>query len=202
MDQSTHLTAPRLPGWTLVISAFALIIFFFPTLGNLLIYDRAAIIHGEIWRLLTGNLVHFSITHLVYNLIAWLIAGTIIEFHGYRFFPALCLSSSIFIGVTLFILEPELYFYAGLSGMVSAAVTYLCLHGIGEKGIWRWLCAATLTGLITKTVIEMRSGSSFMLLISEENFAPVPLSHLAGIIAAIFLFFLLRTTIYLRHSKR
>jgi len=189
MDQRPSLIASRLPVLTLAIGAFALIIFLFPKLGNLLIYDRAAIIHGEIWRLLSGNLVHFSLAHLLYNLFAWLIAGAIIEFHGYRFFLLLCLSSSLLIGTTLFILKPELYFYAGLSGMVSAVVTYLCLQGLGEKGVWRWLCAATLAGMIAKSVIEMGSGSSFMLLVSKENFVPVPLSHLAGIIAALLLYF-------------
>jgi len=196
------LTATRLPVWTLVIAACALIIFYFPQLGTLLIYDRAAISHGEIWRLLSGNLVHFSIAHLLYNLIAWLIAGTIIEIHGYRFFPVLCFSSSLLIGIALFILEPELYLYAGLSGVVSAAVTYLCLQGMSEKGVWRWLCAATLAGLIAKTVIEMITGSSFMLQISEENFVPVPLSHLVGIVAALLLYLFLRITSPLRRFTR
>lgn len=202
MDQRPPLTAPRLPVWTLVIAAFALIIFFFPQLGNLLIYDRAAIIHGEIWRLLSGNLVHFSLAHLLYNLIAWLIVGTIIEYQGYRFFPLLCLSSSLLIGITLLILEPELQFYAGLSGVVSAAVTYLCLQGMREKGVLRWLCVAALTGLTVKTVLELRSGSSLMLLMNEEGFVPVPLSHLAGIVAAILLFLFLRITSPLRISTR
>jgi rhomboid family GlyGly-CTERM serine protease len=200
MEQETQLTVPRLPVWTLVICAFALLTFIVPQLGNLLIYDRAAIIHGELWRLLTGNLVHFSITHLVYNLTACLIAGSIIELRGYRIFPLLCLVSALFIGLTLFMFEPELHLYAGLSGVVSAAITYLCLHGMGEKGVWRWLCAATLAGLTAKTIIELESGSSVMLLMSEESFVPVPLSHLAGIVAALLFFFLIHMTSLLRRS--
>lgn len=171
-----------------MIGAVALIVFLFPQLGDRLIYDRAAIINGEIWRLLTGNLVHFSTAHLLYNLIAWLIAGTIIELQGYRLFPLLWLLSSLLIGIVLFTLKPELNLYAGLSGVVSAAVAYLCLHGITEKGVWRWLCAATLAGLIAKTIIELGTGSSVMILMSEESFVPVPLSHLAGIITALLLF--------------
>lgn len=183
------MTSTKLPVWTLLIAAIAGITFFFPQLGNLLIYDRAAIAHGEIWRLLSGNLVHFSPAHLLYNLAAWFIVGTIIEFYGYRFFPLLCLSSALLIGISLFIFEPELNLYAGLSGMVSAAVTFLCLQGIGEKGVWRWLCAATLAGLIAKTVLEFGSGSSLILLMSEEDFVPVPLSHFTGIVAALLLYF-------------
>lgn len=202
MDQQTQRITPRVPGWTLVIAAFALIIFFFPQLGNLLIYDRAAIMHGEIWRLLTGNFVHFSLAHLLYNLIAWIIAGTIIELHAYRLFTALCFASSLLISITLLTLEPELNFYAGLSGVVSAAVTYLCFHGMGEKSVWRWLCIATLAGLVTKTVLEIGSGSSFVLQVSEEGFVPVPLSHLAGIVAAILIFLYSRITSILETPKR
>jgi rhomboid family GlyGly-CTERM serine protease len=202
MDQQAQRIAPRVPVWTLAVAAFALIIFFFPELGNLLIYDRAAIMHGEIWRLMSANLVHFSPAHLLYNLIAWLIAGTIIELRAYRLFPALCLASSIFISITLILLESELHNYAGLSGMVSAAVTYLCLYGMGEKGVWRWLCASTLVGLITKTVFEMGTGSSFILQMSEEDFVPVPLSHLTGIVAAILIFLYSQITSLLVTSKR
>jgi len=202
MEQKAPLTASKLPLWTLATAFFAVLIFVFPQLGVQLVYDRAAIIHGEIWRLFSGNFVHFSLAHLCYNLAAWFITGSIIELRGYRFFPALCLLSSIIIGMIIFMLAPELNLYAGLSGIVSSAVTYLCLHGIGEKGIWRWLCSGMLAGLIAKTVIEMVTGSSMMLLMSEENFVPVPLSHLAGIVTAFIFFVFLRMSSYFRHYSR
>jgi len=201
VDAKAHLTAARLPVWTLAICAGAVLTFIVPELKTLLIYDRAAIAHGEIWRIVSGNLVHLSTTHLAYNLAAFLIAGTIIEIRGYRYFPTLCLSVATLIGIILFVVEPAIYFYAGLSGVVTAAVTYLCLHGLTEKGTWHWLCAAMLVGVTTKLGIELMLGKSFLLTVSTEEFVPVPLSHLIGTVTAILLFVSMRLSASPGHTK-
>ena len=192
MAAKTRLTAARLPVWTLVICAVAGLVYIIPKLGSLLIYDRAAIIHGELWRLVTGNLVHLSPMHLAYDLSALLITGSIIEIRGYRFFPLLCLSAAVLIGIVIFRLEPAIHFYGGLSGIVIAAATYLCLHGLLEKGVWRWLCTAMLAALTAKIGIELIFGQSFLFATSTEKFVPVPLSHLTGSVTAIILFVSMR----------
>lgn len=201
MDAQAHLNAARFPVWTLAICACALFIFIVPGLGTLLIYDRAAIAHGELWRLVTGNLIHLSTAHLAYDLAAFLIAGTIIEIRGYRYFPMLCLSAAMLIGVAIFEFEPALKFYGGLSGVVTAAVAYLCLQGLTEKGTWRWLCAAMLAGLAAKIGIELVLGKSFLLAVSTEEFVPVPLSHLIGTVTAILLFVLMRLSASMGQTK-
>lgn len=188
MDAQARLSAGRLPLWTLAICAAAALLYLMPTLESLLIYDRAAIAHGELWRLATGNLVHLSPRHLAYDLGAFLIIGSIIEMRGDRFFPLLCLFASIVIGVVIFRFEPTIHFYGGLSGVVTAAVSYLCLHGLFEKGVWRWLCAAMLAGLTAKIGLELMLDQSFLLATSAETFVPVPLSHLVGSVTAIALF--------------
>ena len=201
MDEQAQLTASRLPAWTLAICACALIVFLVPGLATLLVFDRAAITHGELWRLVTGNLVHLSTTHLVYDLASFLIAGTIIEQRGYRNFPILCLSAAMLIGIAVFGFAPELHFYGGISGVVTAAVTYLCLHGVSEKGTWRWLCAAMLAGLAAKFWIEIALGESLLLAVSTETFVPVPLSHLIGAITALLAFVLMRLSISTKFIK-
>jgi len=201
VDAQAHLTVARFPVWTLAICAGALFIFIVPGLGTLLIYDRAAIAHGELWRLVTGNLAHLSTTHLAYNVAAFLIAGTIIEIRGYRLFTTLCISAAMLIGIILFVVEPAMYFYAGLSGIVTAAVTYLCLHGLTEKGAWPWLCAAMLAGLTAKIVVELILGKSFLLAVSTEEFMPAPLSHLIGAVTAILLFSLMHLSASMGYTK-
>ena len=44
-----------------------------------LVYDRAAIGNGEIWRLATGHLVHLDLQHLGYNIGALLALGALYE---------------------------------------------------------------------------------------------------------------------------
>lgn len=180
--------ATRFPVWTLAICAGAALIFSTPALQAHFIYDRSAIADGELWRLVTGNLVHLSTLHFAYDLTAFLIAGTIIEIHGYRFFLTLCFFAATFIGVTLYYAEPRMFYFAGLSGVASAAVTYLCLHGLTEKGAWRRLCVVVLAGMTAKIGIELALGKSLLFETGTQGFVPVPLSHLVGAGTALLLF--------------
>jgi rhomboid family GlyGly-CTERM serine protease len=191
MDAATRLTM-RPPSWTLLICAGAALIFASPALGALLIYDRAGIAHGELWRLATGNLVHFSPAHLCFDLTAFFIAGAIIEVRGYRRFPVLCLAAATLIGIVLYFAEPAMYYYGGLSGVAMAAVTYLCLHGLTEKGAWHWLCAAVLAGVTAKLGFELAFGKSLLGEAGAQEFFPAPLSHLVGTITALLLFVFVR----------
>jgi len=162
MDATTRLTGMRPPLWTLLICAGAALIFGLPALRPILIYDRSAIAHGELWRLVTGNLVHLSTAHLGCDLAAFFIAGAIIEVRGYRGFPVMCLTAGTFIGIVLYCAEPAMYYFAGLSGVAMAAVTFLCLHGLTEKGAWHWLCAAVLAGVTAKVGLELTFGKSLL----------------------------------------
>lgn len=192
MDAAMRLTAMRPPVWTLLMCAGAVLIYGLPSLRPLLIYDRSAIAHGELWRLVTGNLVHLSLAHLCFNLVAFFIAGAIIEVRGYSRFPVLCLTAATFIGIILYCVEPAMYYYAGLSGVAMAAVAYLCLHGLTEKGVWCWLCAAALAGVTAKLGLELAFGKSLLSEVGAQEFVPMPLSHLVGTITALLLFVLMR----------
>ena len=191
MAAQALLSTARMPVQTLAICATALLVYLVPGLMPLLIYDRAAIAHGELWRLLTGNLVHLSDAHVALDLAAFLIAGTIIEQRGYRHFTTLCVSAAALIGTAIYLFEPTLQFYGGLSGIVTAAVVYLCLQGMTEQGSWRWLCATMLAALSAKLWFELVSGKSLLLVVGGGNFVPVPLSHLTGAVVAVILFGLL-----------
>jgi rhomboid family GlyGly-CTERM serine protease len=201
VDAAARLTSARLPVWTLVICTSAMLVFGSAAIQSLLIYDRNAIAHGELWRLVTGNFTHFSTTHLVCDLAAFLIVGTIIEVRGYRYFSTLCLSAATLIGVVLYFAEPAMHYYAGLSGVASAAVVYLCLHGLTEKGTWHWLCAAVLFGLSAKIGIELALGKSLLFDIGKQEFVPVPLSHLVGASTALLLFVLVRLSELARGAR-
>jgi rhomboid family GlyGly-CTERM serine protease len=192
VEAAARLTAIRLPFWTLAICAGAGLVFLSPFLESVLIYDRSAIVHGELWRLVTGNLVHYSAAHLGYDLLALLVAGAMIETSGYRYYPILCFAAATFIGMVLYWSEPAMLYYAGLSGVATAAIVYLCLHGLAEKGAWRWVCAAALLGLGMKVGAEFTLNESLLVASGSSEFLPVPLSHLVGASAALFLFVLSR----------
>lgn len=190
MAASARLSAIPVPIWTLLLCGVAASVFSLPLAQTALVYNRAAIADGELWRLVTGNLVHLSTPHFLYDVTALLVAGALVEMHRYRHFATLCLVSGALIGVTLYVAMPEIVVFGGLSGVVTAAVTYLCLHGVQQGGAWKWLCLLMLAGLVTKLGVEMAFGFSLTLGAGTQTFVPVPVSHVTGAVAALLLFVL------------
>ena len=191
MDAATPRLIPlRIPLATLLVCGAAGVVFALPLLQALLIYDRAAIDEGEIWRLITGNLVHLSPSHFLYDVVPLFVAGALIEIRGYRHFAVLCLVSAAMIGATVYVGSPELSVFGGLSGIVMAAFTYACLDGLKETGTWRQLCWVALIFLVIKMSIEMALGTSFGSFAEGESptFVPVPSTHVAGAVSALILF--------------
>lgn len=190
MDASARANVGTWPIWTLLISGAAAVVFLVPVLQSALIYDRAAIASSEWWRFITGNLVHHSTTHFVYDVGAFFVAGTLIEVRRHSHFAILCLAAGVGIGAVLFIADPEIHYYGGLSGIVTAAVVYLCLCGLSEANWWRSLCAGVLVLVVVKIGLEFVLGETLVGLGKSQSFVPVPLSHATGAVIALILFVL------------
>jgi len=173
----------RLPLCTLGLAALALIVFLLPASSALLVFDRAGIANGELWRLLSAHLVHFSIGHLVANISVLIVAGTLIELRSRRLACALYAVSALLIGAGLFLIETDLGIFAGASGIACAAVALLALQGLHDRGGWRVFCAMLLSGMILKIVLEIVFGISAVNA-PEAGFVAVPQSHALGVLAA------------------
>jgi rhomboid family GlyGly-CTERM serine protease len=156
---------------------FASLVASAPSLGDLLCYDRAAILRGELWRLLTGHWVHFSAAHLLWNGVALAIAGGLLEWRRERWAGLLLLLAPLAISGLLLALEPALSRFAGLSGVVFAALTYLALSGLREPGSWRQACLVALALLLLKLGHEVVWGRSIF---AGGGLRPVATSHAAG----------------------
>jgi rhomboid family GlyGly-CTERM serine protease len=164
---------------------------FSPSCQSLLIYDRAAILKGEFWRIATGNLVHLSAQHLFWNALVLGAAGVRIERQGYAHFGWLCAFSSIAIGVALLALQPSVLVYAGASGIATAAVVYLALNGLAaghQTRTWRGMCLAGLLLVCTKIFREFVSGRSMFVETAGQGLMVSPTSHLVGALVASLVF--------------
>lgn len=178
----------RIPVVTGLVVAAALAAYATPGLSSHLIYDRTAILSGEVWRLATGSWVHFSRSHLLYDLLAFGIAGWAIERRGHPHFARLCALAALSIGLALLALEPDLAYYGGLSGVALAAVVYLALHGVRAGGPGRRLAAAVLGLVAGKLLLEVTTGRFALVAAGETPFVQVPLGHIAGAAAAVAVF--------------
>jgi len=89
------------------------------TLAQMLRYDRDAILAGQLWRLLTGHLVHLGGSHLAMNLVGlaliWMLFGRLMSTAAWL---ATLLTSALTVSLGLLIFNPGLMWYVGLSGVL------------------------------------------------------------------------------------
>ncbi len=132
--QTRHDTATLLawllPGALLLVAA--LLVATGDTGREWLRFERATILDGELWRLVTGHIVHLGLTHFLLNgaglVLVWFLVGR--EFAGLEWL-AIVAASIAAIDIGLWVLSPGLEWYVGLSGL---------LHGMLAAGIlasWR-----------------------------------------------------------------
>lgn len=163
----------------------AVVVYAVPKLSPWLVYDRAAILSGEYWRLVTGHLVHFSPSHLIYNLLALGLAVGLLEREAERgLAPALALGTLV-IPLSLFALAPEIQFYGGLSGLATVAIVLLGLRGLSQPGIWKVVGSLILAGFLVRLVVENRSAGFVFAHFDRQTLRSCPLGHATGALAAL-----------------
>jgi rhomboid family GlyGly-CTERM serine protease len=118
-------------------------------------YDRQAIGDGQVWRLLSSQLVHLNAVHLVLNLLG--LAGVLAVWSKALTPPTVLLGmflgSACAVGLGLWFFAPEVAWYAGASGT---------LHGLFAAGIVlaaetpRGLRVVAALSLLLKLVLEVR----------------------------------------------
>ncbi|MCM0043522.1 MAG: rhombosortase [Burkholderiaceae bacterium] len=112
-------------------------------------WERAAIADGQWGRLLSAHFAHIDTRHLMFNLLGLvLVAEWLLERWRLAALWSLLLASALGTGLLLWLFEPGLRWYAGLSG---------ALHGLWAgaalAGWWRWrrpLFAGALAALAIK----------------------------------------------------
>lgn len=178
-----------IPLFTSAIILASLLSSISPELSSLLIFDRSALVRGEVWRILTCHFVHFSGTHLAYNLFAFGIAGSVIEKKNYPHFGRLCLWSALAISISLFTLKTDMHYYGGLSGIACGALYYCALMGIKETRPWQKICFLIILFLPIKIAIEIYLSVSVLPYWEHQSFVPMQTSHIIGCLVAVLFYF-------------
>jgi rhomboid family GlyGly-CTERM serine protease len=186
VDRAQKLVGIACRSWaTLAIAIAAGVAFAWPRLADLLLYTRADILAGQVWRMWTGHLVHFNPSHLLWDLAVFLPAGVWLE----RTTPALArwfyVLTPLAISALLLSAEPTLSFYAGLSGLATGvlvllALVQLCRDTAGS----RWFWPGVLLLVAAKVVVELRAQTPLVVRF-DPGVRTVPLAHLGGIACAL-----------------
>jgi len=127
----------RLSDWAAAcgLSVFLIALFLGgPQLTRALQYERTLVLAGQWWRLAGGQLVHADAAHLAWNLLGlWLVAVLFVREFTLRGWLLILLASTAAIDAGFLLLQPNLEWYLGFSGV---------LHGCMAAGLLAWLAEA------------------------------------------------------------
>ncbi len=146
------------PPWLyLAATAFALVVQCNPTWRETLIYDRAAVAQGEVWRIWTGHWIHFGWQHFVPDTGLFLIVGWLLEErHALFSHVALFLMPAV-ISAALFWLDPAMSRYGGLSAVDLGLLLYLAAQG-WQRNWTDWFWPAVIAIYILEIVLQAHHG--------------------------------------------
>lgn len=182
-----------LPILTLLILFASVLSFISPEIGSMFIFDRNAILQGEVWRLFSSHFVHFTGTHLAYNLLAFGAAGWIVERKSYLHFGLLYVLMALIINTSLLILKPAMSYYGGLSGMACGFIFYCALVRAGSSRSWRTICKLIIFFLPIKVALEVYNSASILPYWGQQTFVIMPISHATGIVVALLFYIAMKS---------
>jgi rhomboid family GlyGly-CTERM serine protease len=91
-------------------------------------FDRHAIETGKPWLLLTGNFVHLGTSHLMMNMLGFVLVVTLVwEHFNWIEWVLVTLFSSLVVCVGLYFFDPDINFYVGFSGTLHGVIVAGCL---------------------------------------------------------------------------
>lgn len=168
----------------LLVVGFSISAYFSQHLTGFFVYNRQAMLNGEVWRIFTAPMVHFSISHIFWDLLIFTVFGFAVNASGYPRLWIVCCLSALISGVLFLVFYPDLEYYGGLSGLATGVVVYFCLCKIlwddNSKKIWIFLLV--ITGI--KIALEITLKDPVFVKADTEYFRVLPSAHIAGCLAA------------------
>lgn len=140
-----------------------------------LMWDRVAIADGQWWRLLTAHIVHLSTWHWMLNMLGlvWIFKLFCVELTAKEQL-SLLLVSALGVSEMLLILQPQLLWYAGISGV---------LHGLWSGGaMLTWMRTGKPVYLFALLLLAVR------LIVFNQGMTDTPVivaAHLYGAISGL-----------------
>lgn len=166
----------------------AILLWLVPATHGALLCERTAILRGEWWRLWTGHWVHFSFSHLAWNLAVLLGAGAWLEHVRRGWFARYILAGAPLISLALLAGEPAMQTYGGLSGLATGVVVLLALTQISPASPARRWWMGALVLVAAKTALDASHAPALFAQFASPAIRPSALAHAAGAGTALAFF--------------
>ena len=180
--------AGRLPGASLLLSLFALLLWSSPALSQWCQWDRSR--PWQLWRWFTGHFSHWSVEHLVWDTVVFLALGALCEWRNRTQFLICMVAAAIAITGATSLFLPGIQTYRGLSGLDSALFGWLSMATLRTalarqdrrtmSIVFLFMIAFTM-----KVAIECVTSSTLFVSSCQSGFVPVPLAHAVGVLSGL-----------------
>ncbi|MEN6624882.1 MAG: rhombosortase [Candidatus Sumerlaeia bacterium] len=195
---TTPLNFRRFPFLTIAVALAAAATQLCPAFSDIFAYDRDAVMCGQLWRMWSCHLTHWSWNHLWWDTLAFVGLAGFCEIRDRRRWTALMIAAPLAISLVVHYGSPHLAAYRGLSGLDSAFYG-LVLAGFIEIRAGRKIspesAVAVLAALafVAKVAYETATGAA-VFAASGGSYIVVPSVHLAGFVAGLAASFAARKT--------
>ncbi len=122
-----------------------------------LMYHQDAIANGEVWRIITGHLVHTNGWHLLLNLASLSLIGWLFSQHlSIRYWISIFTLSALMISLAYFLFAPQFQYYVGLSAVLYAVIIVGSLLDLKQQPFIATLILVVVT---TRVIWQQLYGS-------------------------------------------
>ena len=178
----------RVPVLLFALPAIAIAVLGSTAFTGGLLWTRDGIGAGELWRLWTGHWVHFSGSHLGWNLGVMVLAGAELESRRPESLWRYTVIAAPLISLALWWVGPSaMVTFGGLSGLATGVVVLLGLTLRRESGRDRWVGLSLLIFVALKVSHDLLQPVALFSQFSTSGVRPAALSHLAGAGLALLL---------------
>jgi len=158
---------------------------------------------GEVWGLLTGQMIHWTPRMAIFDLGMLLALGAWLEIRGDRRLAAVSLGLGAVLTAVAVHLSPDLSYYRGSSGMASALFVLAAFRIADSPDPWtRTLALAAVALFLAKAAFESFAGETLFAGPLPDGVRVVPLVHLLGGMAGLTDHLILRTNGAARRALR
>ncbi|TWU12150.1 Rhomboid family protein [Symmachiella macrocystis] len=174
-----------IPGISLLLGGVAVCLSFLPAIASQLQFEPSAIAAGQLWRIVTCHFTHWSLDHLIWDALAFVILAALCETTNRRSFLGCLTASAVLIPLCIDLLMPEVDAYRGLSGIDSAlfvlSATTILRENVTTRR-WGWVAAVgiVLCGFAAKIGFEYVTGQTLFVDSAAADMVPIPLAHVVG----------------------
>jgi rhomboid family GlyGly-CTERM serine protease len=170
--------------WTLAIAVLAFVATaaaqLSPALRDMLVADPR-IASGELWRLVTGPLVHATWGHLVRDVSLVAIAGISYE-APLRSQRALLFAAGLVLPGAAVLIATDAAWYCGLSGLSHALLAAALVFELIRRAGWARVFVLVLCAIaIVKPIYELVTGAPAFPMSLGDGVRQVPLAHVVGV---------------------